>query len=226
MSCGALRVVPVEAFDTSDDGIVLLDNDGDTEGASDIVGGARLTPVESMTGDGVSVAAFFAASAFFRAAKAASLARFSATAAIFRSKAMRMSASCIRRKASASFASADVDLILESESAPSSLSEPSSDESSRSTTSRFGCGGANVLRTLLLKNVEDARRDGGTSTKSAAPGRRELTGTVENGALSGGAEEPIDTGAMEGESALLDVLLCAMLCAMTGEVDSDTVCGS
>lgn len=211
------------ASDNSGDWSELFDIVGETEGAF-IVGGANDTPVESMTGDVVSFAAFAAAAAFFRDAYAASLALFSSNAALFLSNAIWSSASCISRKASASLicGSADIDFILVSELGSPSLSESSSEVSSRSTTSRFGCGGANVRRTLLRKNVEDDKRDGGTSTKSAAPGRRELTGTAdENDALSRGAE-PTCCGGNPGDSALLVAMLCASrLWATTGEVDSD-----
>lgn len=66
----------------------LLDIVGETEGPSDIAGGANDTPVESMMGDGVSFAAFAAAAAFFRAAYAASLALFSSNSALFLSNAI------------------------------------------------------------------------------------------------------------------------------------------
>jgi hypothetical protein len=191
------------SFGISGDPIDAFDIAGESDMLSPSEGAASVRPVGTILGDGVAAGLLFAessAAAFLRAVYAATFARFSINSAFFLSNATRSSASCIRRRAVASSGGGSVEFVISRSGLDSPSLSGSSDVSPRSTTSLLGCGGANVRRTLLRKNVDEAKREGGASTKSAAPGRRELTGTMnELAALIRG-------DGIEGDSALLVVL--------------------
>lgn len=212
-------VVTMALFSNSGDSTDILDIVGESDILSASEGTASARPVGTIFGDGVVVASLFAVSkadAFFRAAYAATFARFSINSVFFLSNAILNSASCIKRSAVASSGGGSTGKDMSRSGFDSPSLSDSSDVSPRSTTSRFGCGGANVLRALLRKNVDEAKREGGTSTKSAAPGRREWTGTMI------GAAELIWGDGIAGDSALLAVL-CALAEVNAGPSESEVI---